>query len=82
MGERMSWEEYRRAHDISDQEEGEAFAAYLHYLSGGTWDGEAPKVEGPAEPDRPGVDGHEHGVDDKHEHRVDESEPEEQRRSR
>ncbi|MDQ0577155.1 hypothetical protein QFZ29_003378 [Agromyces albus] len=50
MGERMSWEEYRRANDISDGAEGEAFAAYLHYLSGGTWDGEAREVKGPAKP--------------------------------
>ncbi len=46
----MGWDEYRRAHGIRDEEEGEAFAAYLHYLSDGTWDGEVREVEGSAEP--------------------------------
>lgn len=34
----MSWPEYREAHGIMDAGDPVAFAAYLHYLSGGRRD--------------------------------------------
>lgn len=49
MNERMSWDEYRAAHDVESDEEPAAFAAYLHYLSEGRWDGEAKPVESDSE---------------------------------
>lgn len=39
MTERTSWAEYREAHGASEAEEPAAFAAYLNYLSNGSWDG-------------------------------------------
>lgn len=50
MTERMSWAEYREAHGITDAEEPAAFAAYLHYLSGGLWDGAAQPCAANDEP--------------------------------
>lgn len=38
----MSFDEYLAAHNIASTDaKGETFAAYLHYLSDGAWDGEA-----------------------------------------
>lgn len=46
MTERMSWAEYREAHGVTDAEDPAAFAAYLHYLSDGRWNGAAqPRVD-------------------------------------
>lgn len=46
MTEKMSFDEYLAAHNVNAGDgEGETFAAYLHYLSDGTWDGEATRVD-------------------------------------
>jgi len=45
MSGRMSWSEYRDVHGVTEAEDPAAFAAYLHYLSGGEWDGAAQPVE-------------------------------------
>ncbi|WP_307041696.1 hypothetical protein [Agromyces ramosus] len=39
-----SFEEYCAEHDIQPGEEPAAFAAYLHMLSDGKWDGDAREV--------------------------------------
>lgn len=44
MSDKMSWDEYRAAHNITDVAGGEAFAAYLHYISDGQWDGQVQQV--------------------------------------
>lgn len=45
MADRMSWAEYRQAHNITDDEEPAAFAAYLHYFSDDTWNGAAQEAD-------------------------------------
>jgi hypothetical protein len=45
MTEPISFEEYCELHDIQPAEYGAAFAAYLHEISGGEWDGGMRKVE-------------------------------------
>ena len=51
MVERRSWAEYREAHGITPAEEPAAFAAYLHELSQGQWDGPAEPRTPPASPE-------------------------------
>ena len=44
----MSFNEYLAAHNMSATDAGgETFAAYLHYLSEGAWDGEVTAVQPP-----------------------------------
>ncbi|WP_167536981.1 hypothetical protein [Pseudarthrobacter phenanthrenivorans] len=46
MGEKMSFDEYLASHNIRAADAGgEAFAAYLHYLSDAAWDGEAEQAQ-------------------------------------
>ncbi|MGC5225172.1 hypothetical protein ACPW96_21595 [Micromonospora sp. DT81.3] len=40
-----SFDEYCREHGISADEQPAAFAAYLHLLSGGQWDGGMKRVD-------------------------------------
>jgi len=44
MSTPMSFDDYCRERDIKPHEYGPAFAAYLHEVSGGDWDGDAEKV--------------------------------------
>jgi hypothetical protein len=41
----ISFDEYCELHGIEEPEYGAAFAAYLHEISGGKWDGQVRKVE-------------------------------------
>lgn len=42
----ISFDAYCERHGIHEREYGAAFAAYLHEISGGEWDGKVRKVEG------------------------------------
>lgn len=44
---KASFETYCRANNITEAEHPAAFAAYLHYLSNGEWDGDMDQVDGP-----------------------------------
>ncbi|GAA1817504.1 hypothetical protein GCM10009749_29360 [Agromyces neolithicus] len=52
MSDRMSWAQFQEAHRVTGGEEPAAFAAYLHYLSDGNWDGEIRQV-GTSDEDSP-----------------------------
>ncbi|MDF2554109.1 MAG: hypothetical protein K0R60_4 [Microbacterium sp.] len=45
--EPLSFDEYCEQHNIGPGEYGAAFAAYLHEISGGEWDGDV-ELAGPA----------------------------------
>ena len=46
MSDKMGFDEWLASHDILPADAaGETFAAYLHYVSDGSWDGEVHKVE-------------------------------------
>ena len=46
MSDKMSFDEWLASHNIDPSDAaGETFAAYLHYVSDGAWDGEVHKVE-------------------------------------
>lgn len=45
VGEPISWDEYAAEHHITEQEAPQAFAAYLHEVSGGRWDGSAEHID-------------------------------------
>lgn len=40
----MSFDEYCEQHGVRPDEYGQAFAAYLHEITGGEWDGAAVRV--------------------------------------
>ena len=40
----LSFDEYCEQHGIHPEEYGPAFAAYLHEISGGVWDGSAEQA--------------------------------------
>ena len=41
----VSFDEYCRRHEVDDDEKPAAFAAYLHLLSSGRWDGGMERVK-------------------------------------
>lgn len=51
-GDPVSWDRYVAEHKITEDEAPQAFAAYLHALSGGTWMDKMERVTDDAHPDR------------------------------
>lgn len=47
MGRKPSFEEYCAEHGVTEDEMPAAFAAYLHLLSEGRWDGRVEQVRPP-----------------------------------
>lgn len=46
VSDKMSFDEWLASFDIAPTDAGgETFAAYLHYVSDGAWDGEVHKLE-------------------------------------
>ena len=45
MSTPLSFDVYCAMHDIQPDEYGQAFAAYLHEISGGQWDGDGECVQ-------------------------------------
>lgn len=37
MTEHLTWAEYREAHSVTDADDFQAFAHYVHYVSSGRW---------------------------------------------
>lgn len=49
-GDPVSWDRYVAEHEITEDEAPQAFAAYLHALSEGTWTGKMEGVTDDAHP--------------------------------
>ena len=64
MSTPRSFDEYSAEHNVQPHELGQAFAAYLHEISGGEWDGDVEQVHQSAGAAPPGEPLEQHEPDD------------------